>query len=192
MIAASDLRAGMAVRYQNQAYRVLAADYHPGQGKMGGVNHVRLQNLATGTFWENSFRSDLKLETLPVERHTLQFLYDDDGNCVFMNPESCEQVEVAAQIIGPPAKFLEPGMLLPIEFVEGHAVAALFPDVIDVKIAATAPPIHGQAEANWKTAKLENGVAVLVPPFVKSGDSIRLNVTELKYMDRSKARAGTL
>ena len=96
---------------------LLAADYHPGQGKMGGTNHVRLKNLATGTLWEHSFRSELKLEELPVDRQTLEFIYQDGDTCVFMNPETCEQVEVPAIIIGERAKFLEPGMNLPIQFV---------------------------------------------------------------------------
>ena len=51
MITASQLRIGMVIKYEGQKYRVLAADYHPGQGKMGGQTHVRLQNLSTATFW---------------------------------------------------------------------------------------------------------------------------------------------
>jgi len=62
MIAASQLRQGMVVRHEGQTYKVLIADYHPGQGKMGGATHARLKNLDTGTTWEHSFRSDLKLE----------------------------------------------------------------------------------------------------------------------------------
>lgn len=77
MIAASQLRTGSAIRYENQPYKVVSADYHPGQGKMGGANHVRLRNLDTGTLWEHSFRAELKLEELTVERHTLEFLYED-------------------------------------------------------------------------------------------------------------------
>lgn len=63
MITASQLRAGMAIRFEREIYKVLIADYHPGQGKMGGTSHARLRNLSTGTLWEHSFRSDLKLKT---------------------------------------------------------------------------------------------------------------------------------
>jgi translation elongation factor P/translation initiation factor 5A len=68
MITASQLRAGMAIKYEGQKYKVLTADYHPGQGKMGGATHARLQNLSTATLWEHSFRSDLKLEEIPIDR----------------------------------------------------------------------------------------------------------------------------
>jgi translation elongation factor P/translation initiation factor 5A len=68
MINALQLRAGTAISFEGQDYKVIAPEYHSGQGKMGGVTHARLQSLATGTFWEQSFRSDLKLQELPVER----------------------------------------------------------------------------------------------------------------------------
>jgi len=188
MIAASQLRAGLAIRYEQQPYKVLAADYHPGQGKMGGVNHVRLRNLATGTLWEQNFRAELKIEELPVERQTLDFLYENGGQCCFMNPDTYEQVDLPVEVVGPHAKFLEAGMSLPVEFVEGRAVSVVFPDILEVSIADTAPPLHGQQDSNWKPARLRNGVEIMVPPFVKTGDCVRLNLVEMKYMDRTKAR----
>ena len=188
MIAASQLRAGLAIRYEQQPYKVLAADYHPGQGKMGGVNHVRLRNLATGTLWEHSFRADLKLEELAVERQSLDFLYETGGQCWFMNPESYEQVELPAGAIGEQARFLEAGMSLPVEFIEGRAVSVVFPEILEVPIADTAPPLHGQQDSTWKTARLANGVEIMVPPFIKTGDSVRLNLLEMKYMDRARAK----
>jgi elongation factor P len=186
MISASQMRAGMAIRYQGQEYRVVSADYHPGQGKMGGVTHARLQNLSTGTFWEHSFRSDLKLEDMPVERHTLEFLYADGDQCWFMNPESFEQVEMPRAMIGPQSQFLESGMRLSVDFVEGKPVAVLFPDILEVRIADTAPPSHQQQDSTYKPAKLENGVEIMTPQFVKTGDVVRLDLRTMKYMDRVK------
>jgi elongation factor P len=188
MIAASQIRAGMAVRYQNRPYKVVAADYHPGQGKMGGVNHVRLKSLETGTLWEHSFRAELKLENLPVERRTLEFLYSDDENCYFMNPQSYDQIEVPSAVIGEQTKFLTPGMQIPVEFVEEKTVGVVFPDFVDVRISATAPPSHGQVDSTWKTARLDNDVEIMVPPFVRVGDTIRLNLANMTYMERAKAK----
>jgi elongation factor P len=190
MISASQIRSGMAIRYEGQLYKVLAADYHPGQGKMGGVNHLRLKNLLTGTTWEHSLRADLKVEDVPVDRQTPEFLYSDGASCFFMNPVSYDQIEIPVAVIGEQAKFLDPGMQLPLEFVEGRPVSIVFPDFIEVKIADTAPPSHGQADSAWKPARLGNDVQVMVPPFVKIGDTIRLNLSNLKYMDRTKAKAG--
>src|SRR5438105_51877 len=124
---------------------------------MGGVNHVRLRNLETGTLWEHSFRAELKLDELPVQRKTLEFLYEDGGDCCFMDPENYEQVEIPSQAVGPQVRFLEQGMRLPVEFINGQPVSVVFPDVVEVAIADTAPPIHGQTDGAWKPARLANG-----------------------------------
>jgi len=186
MVTAQQLRAGMAIRHEGQTYRVVAADYHPGQGKMGGVNHVRLKNLGTGTFWETSFRAELKLEDVPVERQSLSFLYDDGDQSWFMHPETFEQESIPNAVLGEQARFLQPEMLLPVEYVEGRPVNVLFPDIMEVRIAETAPPVHQQQDNTWKPARLENGVEVMVPQFIKTGDVIRLDVANLRYMDRAK------
>jgi elongation factor P len=187
MITASQLRAGMAFKFEGQDYRVVAAEYHPGQGKMGGVMHARLQNLVTGTLWEHSFRSELKLEDIPVEKQALEFLYADGGQCVFMNPQTYEQTEIGKGIVGPLAEFMDPGMKLSVEFVDGRAVNVLFPDILELRIADTTPPIHQQQDNTFKPAKLENGVEIMVPQFVKSGDFIRLDPQTLKYVERVKS-----
>jgi len=186
MITASQLRAGMVVKYEGQSYRVLAADYHPGQGQMGGATHVRLQNLSTATFWEHSFRADLKLEEIPVDRNALDFLYADADQCYFMNPESYEQTEIEKSAVGPQAEFLLPGMKLDVEFVEGRFVRVLFPEFVQVSVADTAPPIHQKQDSAFKPAKLENGAKIMVPLFIKTGDKIRVDLQAMKYMDRVK------
>lgn len=188
MVNASQLRAGMAIKFEGQQYKVIAAEYHPGQGKMGGATHARLQNLETRTFWEHSFRSELKLDTIPVERQPLEFLYTDGDQCVFMNQDTYEQIEVEKATVGEQAEFLEPGMKLGVEFVDGRPFGVLFPDVVEVKIADTAPASHQQVDSTFKPAKLTNGVQVMVPQFVKTGDLIRLDLNTLKYMDRVKAK----
>jgi elongation factor P len=186
MVTASQLRAGMAVRYEGQIYKVLAADYHPGQGKMGGVSHARLQNLSTGSLWEHSFRADLKLEELSVERQPMDFLYADADECNFMNPDTFEQVSMPAAVVGPQARFLLPEMRVTIELVEGRPVSVLFPDILEVRVVDTAPPVHQQQESVRKPARLDNGAEIMVPQFIKVGDLIRLDVAHLKYIDRAK------
>jgi elongation factor P len=186
MIVASQLRAGMAIRYEGSSYKAIAADYHPGQGRMGGATHVRLQNTATGTFWEHSFRADLKLEEIAVEKRPLEFLYEDDDACWFMNPEDYEQTGVSKAVVGPQAAFLEAGKRVTVEFVEGQPAGVLFPDTLEVSIAETAPPVHQQQDNTLKPAKLANGVEIMVPQFIKSGDAIRLDLRTMKYMDRVK------
>ena len=189
MIAASQLRPGTAIRFEGQPYKVIAADYHPGQGQMGGAAHARLQNLNTGTFWEHNFRAELKLDELSVERRPLEFLYSGADHCCFMDPGTFEQTEIENAVVGDRASFLEAGMRLSVEFVEGRPIGVLFPEVLEVKIADTAPPMHQQADSAFKLAKLPNGVEIMVPQFVKTGDVIRIDLANRKYMDRAKVEA---
>ena len=188
MIIASQLRPGMAVRHEGQNFKVVSSEYHPGQGKMGGVTHVRLQNLATRTFRELSLRAELKLDTLPVEKLSMEFLYADADQSYFMNPQSYEQVGVDNGLIGPAGRFLASGMLLPVEFVGGQPISVVFPDIIEVGVAETSPPSHGQQDNTWKSARLDNGLEAMVPQFIKTGDRIRLDTATFKYVDRAKSR----
>lgn len=191
MVTASQLRAGMAVRFEGQPYKVLVADYHPGQGKMGGVMHARLKNLSTGTMWEHSFRADLKLEELEVSRQPMDYLYEESELCYFMDPESFDQVAVPKSVIGEQAVLLQPEMRVAVEFIEGRPVTVGFPDVLEVRVAETAPPVHQQVDSVWKPALLENNLEIMVPQFIKTGDLIRLDVATLKYMDRAKGSGRT-
>ena len=188
MVVASQLRVGVVVRFEGQDYKVIGTEYRPGQGRMTGAMHARLRNLDTGTTWEHAFRAELKLEEVPLEKHTLEFLYADEHHCCFMDPENFEQTEIPRALIGVQARFLEAGMKLAVEFVAGRPIQVLFPDVLEVKIANTAPSAHQQQDTNFKPATLDNGVEVMVPQFVKTGDTIRLDIENLRYMDRAKAR----
>ena len=156
---------------------------------MGGVAHVRLKNLSTGTFWEHSFRSELKLEVVPVERQSMEFLYSDADQSYFMDPDSFEQIGIEDSVIGPASKFLQPSMQLMVEFVEDRPISVVFPDIIETRVADTTPPVHQQQDDTWKPARLENGIEVMVPQFIKNGDLIRLEVETLRYVDRAKLPA---
>src|SRR4030095_8061005 len=76
----------MAIRLEGKTYKVLAANYHAGQGKMGGVTHAQLKNLSTGTLLDQAFRADLRLEDLPIQKQTMEFIYSDADQCYFMHP----------------------------------------------------------------------------------------------------------
>src|SRR6516162_10502770 len=127
MVAASQLRVGAVVRFEGQEYKVIGTEYRPGQGRMTGAMHARLRNLETGTIWEHAFRSELKLEELPLDKHTLEFLYADENHCCFMDPENFEQTEIPSALVGVQARFLEAGMKLAVEFVAGRPIQVLFP-----------------------------------------------------------------
>ncbi|HWP99753.1 MAG TPA: elongation factor P [Vicinamibacterales bacterium] len=189
MTPASELRPGMAVRLEGTLYKVIAAESHGVGGKLGTVTHAKLRNLRTGAMREWRFRADELVETLEPERQVMQFLYSDGEAAHFMNPETFEQVAIELARLGRRAAFLADGMTVPVEFVEGQPVGVTLPDVVEVRVASTAPPSHTQGADNvWKEARLENGLTVMVPPFIAPGEVIRVDVESGAYVERAKRR----
>ncbi len=188
MAVASQLRAGTALRLQGEVWKVLSADYHGGGGKMGGVTHARLKNLRTGTQREWRFRADEPIEAVELEKQNLQFLYAEADTSTFMNPETFEQTGVENALIGKAASFLTPEMTLAVEFCEGRPIGVAVPEIVEVRVVRTAAPVHTQGQDNvWKEATLENGVSILVPPFIAEGEVVRVKVEDATYVERARS-----
>lgn len=184
MIAASQLREGMALRIDAQIYKVLEAEFKAGAGKMGGMVKARLRNSSSGRLWEQHFRPEERLEELELDRRAMEFLYRDAGTCVFMNPDNYEQEEIPAGVVGASVQFLAEGMQVSVEFFAGRPISVVFPPFMDARVAETAPPMHSGQENTWKEAKLENGVQLRVPLFIAPGETIRIDLKTGRYLER--------
>ena len=187
MVIASELREGMIIRIEGQVYKVLEVEARAGAAKMSGVVKTKLLNVRSGRLWEPHFRLQEKLEDLELERHMMEFLYSEGGACNFMRPDTYEQIEVSGAILGPGEKFLQPGMELPVEFFAGEPISIVFPDIVEARVADTAPPSHSQQDSAWKEATLENGLAVRVPLFIAPGEMVRVEVKTGRYVERARA-----
>lgn len=189
MVAASELRSGMAIRVGGELYKVISASYHAGGGQMGGVTHAKLRNLHTGAVRELRFRADETLEDVQLERRPMQVLYRDEEATHFMDTETFEQVSIENQRLGPAAAYLTEGSTVPVEFSEGRAVGVVFPDVVEVQVVETAPPTRSVGTENvWKEARLDNGLVIQVPPFIAPGEWIRVDVATSTYVERAKRK----
>jgi elongation factor P len=188
VVIASDLRDGMAVRIEGQVFKVLEVEVKAGGGQLGGVVKTKLRNVSSGRFWEPHFRPDERLEDLELERQTMEFIYGDPDNCVFMNQNTYEQVEVPRAVVGSLEKFLEPGVRAGVEFFDGQPISIELPPVIEARVAETAPPIHSGQDNTWKFAKLENGVEIQVPLFVGPGEIVRIDIKSGRYLERVREK----
>ncbi len=184
MVIASQLKAGMAVRIEGQVYKVLEVESKAGAGQMGGVVKTKLRNVESGRLWEPHFRPDIRIEELEVDRQVMEFLYRDDDNCVFMNPVNFEQVEVPRAALGPGESFLQEGTKVPVEFFEGRPISLVLPEVVEMRIADTTPPMHAGSDSAWKEATLENGMKLNVPLFIGPGELVRVDVESGRYIER--------
>lgn len=187
MAAASELKPGMTVRLEGQVYKVLEAEYKAGGGQAGGVVKTKLRNVATGRMGEPHFRPDERIEDLDTRRHTLEFLYRDADNAYFIHPVTFEQTEIPRAVLGPGEKYLKAEMAIPIEFFQGQPISMVFPAVVEVRVAETAPPLHSQQDNTWKEATLENGVPIMVPLFIGPDEWVRVEVETGRYLERVRA-----
>jgi elongation factor P len=179
----------MTLRVDGALVRVVAADYHGGQGKMGGVMHAKLRDLHTGKERERRFRADEAVEEVQPERVSLQFLYSEGGISTFMNPETYDQVAIDDERLGRAAAWLSGETVVPVELVDGEPLGIVFPEIAEARVAVTAAPYHTPGTDNvWKEARLENGVGVMVPPFIDVGEVIRVDVDTGRYVERARAR----
>ncbi len=189
MVVASQLRPGMVVKHGEDLLKVVESTFHVGQGKMPGSVHAKLRNIRKGTFKELRFRPEERLEDTPLEKQELEFLYSDADSATFMHPASFEQYSVPLEAIGPAEKFLKAEMKVPVEFYDGQPVSIVFPEFVEVKVETTAQPVHQQQDNTYKSAKLENGMEVMVPQFIKPGEIVRIEVARGKYVDRVRTDA---
>ncbi len=189
MVIASQLRPGTVLKIGADIFRVFESTYHVGQGKMPGSVHARAHHVLKGTIKEFRFRPEERLEDTQLAKQDMEFLFADADSVTFMNPETFEQVSIPREAIGKATRFLRPEMKVPVEFYEGQPVSIVFPEIVEVKIASTAQPVHQQQDNTFKEATLENGLDILVPQFIKSGETVRVEVATGKYVDRVRADA---
>jgi len=185
MVTASEIAEGMVVRVEGQAYRVLKVESKAAAAKLGGVVKAELKNVKTGRLWEVRFRPQEHLEDLTVDRRNMEFLFRTGAACTFMDPQTFEQVEVADEILGPAANFLQSGAVVPVEFFEGEPISAMLPDIVEARVVHTAPPSHSQQDSAWKEATLENNVSIRVPLFIAQDEWVRVDLRTGRYVERA-------
>lgn len=183
---ANDIRKGMIVMYNGDPHFVMDFQ-HRTPGNLRAFVQVRLRNLRNGNSLEARFSSTETVERAVLEHHDMEFLYKDDTLYHFMNTESYEQVALNEDTLGDSAKYMTEGMRVKIDFHQGKPIGVELPATIELEVVETEPELRGATASNSpKPAKLENGVVVMVPGFVKQGDRIRINPSEDKYLERVK------
>ncbi|CAJ1391281.1 MAG: elongation factor P [Roseitalea sp.] len=155
-------------------------------GKGGAFNQVELKNLIDGTKLNERFRASETVERVRLEQKDYQFLYAQDDALVFMDSETYEQLELQADFVGDRAAFLQDGMTVTVELHEERPIGVSLPDQVTLEIAEADPVVKGQtATSSYKPAVLENGVRVMVPPFITAGEKIIVATDDITYVRRA-------
>ncbi len=184
-INGNEIRPGNVLEHNGGLWAAVKVD-HVKPGKGGAFAQVEMRNLRNGSKLNERFRSADKVERVRLEQKDQQFLYENDGMLVFMDTETYDQIELPAELLGERRPFLQDGMTIVVEFHEEEALHATIPQKVTCKIVETEPVVKGQTAANsFKPAILENGVKVMVPPFVGQDESIVVDTVSMEYSERA-------
>ena len=185
-INATQVRGGMIINFENELCRVISVE-HQTPGNLPARIVVKMKRLKDGINRENRFGSSEKVDKASLEQHMLEFLYEDGQNLVFMNNETYEQLEVNREVLGDDICFLVPNMIVELEFHGEIPLSATVPANVVLEIIETEPVMkNANATGSYKPAKLENGITVGVPPYIETGEKIRVNTVDRTYMERVK------
>ena len=184
-ISASDVRVGNLVEYQGKLWRILKkAHVKPGKG--GAFAQLEMKAISDNTKLNERFRSEDKLEKAHVEPRQMQYLYPEGNDFVFMDMESFEQLSIAADDLDTQSHFLLPNEELQINFYNDQPIGMELPASVVLQVTETETVVKGQTAAgSGKPAIVETGLRVIVPPFVNTGDKIRVNTDTGEYMERA-------
>lgn len=185
MIAATQLRPGMVVKFNNELHSVFSM-VHRTPGNLRGFVQAKMRNLRSGSMIEHRFSSEDKVERIALDEREMEYLYDDGDNYYFMDTESFEQTHLTKDLLGDGTFYLIPQLKVNVEFYEGRAISVELPPSIEMTVMETEPGLKGATVSNvTKPAKMETGLVVQVPPFINEGERIRVSTSEGTYQERA-------
>src|SRR5438874_4077524 len=183
MIASTQLRPGMVVKFNNELHSVFSM-VHRTPGNLRGFVQAKMRNLRTGSMIEHRFSSEDKVERVALDEHEMEYLYDDGEYFYFMNTENYEQMHLTKELLGDATEYLIPQLKVTVEFYEGKPISVELPPTVDMTVVETEPGLKGATVSNvTKPAKLETGLVVQVPPFITEVEKILVSTAEGTYQE---------
>lgn len=187
-IIANVIRAGNILEYKGKLYVVSKQPDHIKPGKGGAYVQVEMKELKTGTKINERLHSDDTVEKVSLDQQEFQYLYSDDNSLFLMNMSDFDQIQISKELLGEKIIYIQNDMKLMVELYEGTPVRIMLPDTVVLEITETEPVVKGQtAVSSYKPAILENGLRVMVPPFIDVGTKVIVRTEDDSYMERYKA-----
>ena len=183
-INAGEIRVGMLLEYKNDLWQVLKTQ-HVKPGKGGAFAQVEMKSLNKNTKLNERFRSTQTVEKASLEETTFNYLYSDEANYFFMDPNTFEQIEIKKEIVGDKGKLLTENLKVSVSFYNENPMSIELPNQVQCKIETTDAALKGQTvSSSYKPAKLDNGLNIQVPPFIESGDEVIVDTRNLEYVKK--------
>lgn len=183
----TELKKGVVIQLDNKPYRVVEYNQKV-VGRGGSIVNVKIKNLIDGSLIPKTFKGQEKIESAEVNSQTVQYLYTDGTDYHFMDPETFEQFQLSADIVEDAANYLKEGDMLTLQSFNGNIINVELPKNLYLEVVYTEAVTKGDTTSSvLKDAKLETGLIVKVPSFIKTGDIISVDTSTGEYRERKKA-----
>jgi elongation factor P len=180
----SDFKNGLKIDIDGSPY-VIVYFQHVKPGKGGAFVRTKIKNLLNGKSVDKTFRSGEKVKEADVEEKTMQYLYKDGDNYIFMDTRDYDQIPITDEVIGDCAKFLLENAEVDVLFWKGNPVNIVLPSFVEITIRQSDPGVKGDTSSGaTKPATLETGAVIQVPLFLKEGEKVRVDTRTGEYCER--------
>ena len=185
MISSNDFRNGVTVEMDGDAWQVIDFQ-HVKPGKGAAFVRAKMRNIRTGAVVERTFNAGEKLARAHLDNRQMQFLYEADDAYNFMDNETFEQTSLTAQQLGSAKNFLKENMSIGVQFYQGAVMGVELPVSVELTVVETDPGIRGDtATGGTKPAKLETGIEIKVPLFIKEGEKVKVATETREFAGRA-------
>lgn len=186
MYQPTDLKKGTVCQIDGKPYRVIEYGQKV-MGRGGSIVNVKLKNLIDGSVIPKTFKGQDKIEPAEVSNKTVQYLYNDGTDFYFMDPETFEQFQLAADIVDTAAGYLKEGDNLTLQFFGDRVINIELAKNVYLEVTYAEDVVKGDTTSSvLKDATLETGITVKVPAFIKVGDIISVDTSTNEYRERKK------
>jgi elongation factor P len=180
----NDLKNGLVLNLDGQLWSVVNFQ-HVKPGKGGAFVRTTLKNVLSGKVVDKTFNAGVKVDTANVDRSEMTYLYNDGSEYVFMDPDTYDQVDISPDVVGEAAKYMLENSNVVVARHDGNPLYVELPTSVELDIAHTDPGVQGdRSTGGTKPATLETGAEIQVPLFVSTGEKVKVDTRDGRYLGR--------
>ena len=184
MATTNDLKNGLVLNLDGQLWTVVSFQ-HVKPGKGGAFVRTTLKNVLSGKVVDRTFNAGVKVDTATVDKRDMTYLYQDGGDYVFMDADTYDQVHVPGEVVGDAAKFMLENQTAMVATHESVPLYVELPTSVELVVQHTDPGLQGdRSTGGTKPATLETGAEIQVPLFLNTGDKVKVDTRDGRYLGR--------
>jgi len=184
MASTSDFKNGLVLNLEGQLWTITEFQ-HVKPGKGPAFVRTTLKNVMTGKVVDKTFNAGIKVETATVDKRDMTFLYKDGGDFVFMDGDTFDQITVPQATVGDVSNFLLENQEAMVAQNDGVVLYVELPASVELLVSHTDPGLQGdRSTGGTKPATLETGAEIQVPLFVTTGEKVKVDTRDGRYLGR--------